>query len=288
MAGQENEIRVGAHGVIFRTIGQLVRAAPSPSSSRKKQRVELESGSGVISFIELPQRDQFQILFSSGVHAIVANDALFEEERLTSGKDAVSLELQGSFERVPVVGLTEEFNQYLVLRPSSREARIRPSRIWGPCPRLASSLLPGRASQVVAVPGDDPGNAFADATCHLVCDKPDADTAIVLGSFGSSLWISSAVDPAVHDAIKGAIDTLKALFRGQTSAVLKFNIGSSEVDSCIEQVLQGYEPSVSSLANGYGMAVEVRVLRTSANELITKLKAAGARDIIQIPVSKSY
>ena len=93
-------------------------------------------------------------------------------------------------------------------------------------------------------------------------------------------------DPAKRQAI----DELTILLRGAISArgrvLVKLNVSKASLDAIIELLPAMRAPTVSQLAQTEFYAVETIVSKAEINLLIPQLKATGAEDIIEIPVSK--
>ena len=97
---------------------------------------------------------------------------------------------------------------------------------------------------------------------------------------------STYQDPAKRQAI----DELTILLRGAISArgrvLVKLNVGKADLDRVIELLPAMRAPTVSQLAQTEFYAVETIVPKAEINLLIPQLKASGAEDIVEIPVSK--
>jgi ATP phosphoribosyltransferase len=93
-------------------------------------------------------------------------------------------------------------------------------------------------------------------------------------------------DPAKRQAI----DELTILLRGAISArgrvLVKLNVGKADLDRVIALLPAMRAPTVSQLAQTEFYAVETIVPKSEINLLIPQLKASGAEDIVEIPVSK--
>lgn len=93
-------------------------------------------------------------------------------------------------------------------------------------------------------------------------------------------------DPAKRQAI----DELTILLRGAISArgrvLVKLNVSKDSLDAVIELLPAMRAPTISQLAQTEFYAVETIVSKAEINLLIPRLKATGAEDIIEIPVSK--
>lgn len=96
---------------------------------------------------------------------------------------------------------------------------------------------------------------------------------------------------AYEDAAKRrAIEELTILLRGAVDArgkvLVKLNVESARLDDVIAALPAMRAPTVSQLSETGFHAVETIVAKTAINVLIPKLKALGAADIIELPVTK--
>ena len=87
-----------------------------------------------------------------------------------------------------------------------------------------------------------------------------------------------------------AIDELTILLRGAVDArgrvLVKLNVDAKNLSKVVELLPAMKAPTVSELAESGFFAVETIVPKATINELIPKLKALGAEDIVEIPVTK--
>lgn len=99
-------------------------------------------------------------------------------------------------------------------------------------------------------------------------------------------------NPAAYEdpAKRKAIDELTILLRGAIDArgkvLVKLNVSSEGLDGVIDALPAMKAPTVSQLAESGFFAVETIVPKAAINRLIPELKARGAEDIIEIPVTK--
>ncbi len=97
-------------------------------------------------------------------------------------------------------------------------------------------------------------------------------------------------DAYADEEKRTAIDELTILLTGAISArgkvLLKLNVDSANLDAVIEELPAMRAPTVSELAEQGFFAVETIVSKATVNTLIPRLKALGAEDIVEIPVSK--
>ncbi|HWC14379.1 MAG TPA: ATP phosphoribosyltransferase [Actinomycetota bacterium] len=91
-------------------------------------------------------------------------------------------------------------------------------------------------------------------------------------------------------AKRRAIDELTLLLRGAVDArgkvLVKLNIEQAKLDAVVAELPAMRAPTVSQLSQAGYHAVETIVAKTTINTLIPRLKALGAEDIIEVPVTK--
>jgi ATP phosphoribosyltransferase len=87
-----------------------------------------------------------------------------------------------------------------------------------------------------------------------------------------------------------AIDELTILLSGAIAArgrvLVKLNVDEHKVDDVVALLPAMRAPTVSPLAEPGYFAVETIVQKSAINTLIPKLKALGAEDIVELPVTK--
>jgi len=85
------------------------------------------------------------------------------------------------------------------------------------------------------------------------------------------------------------MDDLVTLLRGaleaQGKVLIKLNVSSERLDDVLKAVPSMKAPTVSPLSED-GFAVETVVDKRGVNRLLPQLKAAGATDILELPISK--
>ncbi len=96
---------------------------------------------------------------------------------------------------------------------------------------------------------------------------------------------------AWQDAVKrAAMEDLLVLIQGALRArghvLLKLNVPATQLEAVIAELPSMASPTVMSLAHGDMQALETVVPKKGVNTLIPALKAAGARDILELPISK--
>jgi ATP phosphoribosyltransferase len=95
----------------------------------------------------------------------------------------------------------------------------------------------------------------------------------------------AAADPARRAAMDDLRTLLLGALRAEGKVLIKLNVGAAERDAVLAVVPSMKAPTVSPLADG-GFAIETVVEKRGVNRLIPELKAAGATDILELPISK--
>ena len=89
---------------------------------------------------------------------------------------------------------------------------------------------------------------------------------------------------------RAAIEDIALLLRGRIQArgnvLLKLNVSARELAAVTAILPAMSSPTITSLARGDMHAVEAVVPKAGVNTLIPAIKAAGARDILEIPIAK--
>ncbi len=99
-------------------------------------------------------------------------------------------------------------------------------------------------------------------------------------------------NPAAHEDAgkRSAMEDVALLLRGAIQArgnvLLKLNVGAADLAAVTAILPAMSSPTITSLARGDMNAVEAVVPKRGVNTLIPAIKAAGARDILEIPISK--
>jgi len=94
-----------------------------------------------------------------------------------------------------------------------------------------------------------------------------------------------AADPVKRAAIDDLITLLRGSLEAEGRVLIKLNVAAERLDAVIAMVPSMKAPTVSQLSDG-GFAVEAVADKRGVNRLIPQLKAAGATDILELPISK--
>jgi ATP phosphoribosyltransferase len=98
---------------------------------------------------------------------------------------------------------------------------------------------------------------------------------------------ASYADPAKREAMEDVALLLRGAISARGNVLLKLNVSASDLGAVSAILPAMSSPTVTSLARGDMHAVEAVVPKRGVNRLIPALKAAGGRDILEIPISKS-
>jgi len=95
----------------------------------------------------------------------------------------------------------------------------------------------------------------------------------------------AAADPSKRAAMEDIVTLLKGALAAENKVLIKLNVAQQDLDAVLAVVPSMKSPTVSPLQEG-GFAVETVVQKDRINRLIPDLKAAGASDILELPISK--
>ncbi len=93
-------------------------------------------------------------------------------------------------------------------------------------------------------------------------------------------------DPAKRAAMDDITLLLQGALRARGHVLLKLNVPDAGLAAVLAELPAMSSPTVMPLASGDMKAVETVVPKKGVNTLIPALKAAGARDILELPISK--
>ncbi|HVA61998.1 MAG TPA: ATP phosphoribosyltransferase [Mycobacteriales bacterium] len=93
-------------------------------------------------------------------------------------------------------------------------------------------------------------------------------------------------DPEKRAAIADISTLLLGAIRARGQCLIKLNVGDEQLSAVLGLLPSMTSPTVTALASGAFHAVETVVAKRGVNTLIPALKAAGARDILELPISK--
>jgi ATP phosphoribosyltransferase len=97
---------------------------------------------------------------------------------------------------------------------------------------------------------------------------------------------ASYADAEKRAAMEDIALLLQGAIRARGQVLLKLNVGAAQLDAVLGVLPSMSSPTVTHLAAGDMRAVESVVSKRGVNTLIPALKAAGARDILELPIAK--
>jgi len=93
-------------------------------------------------------------------------------------------------------------------------------------------------------------------------------------------------DPDKRAAMEDIALLLQGVLRARGQVLLKLNVPAGKLAAVTEMLPAMSSPTITALAAGDMNAVETVVPKRGVNTLIPALKAVGAQDILEIPISK--
>jgi ATP phosphoribosyltransferase len=93
-------------------------------------------------------------------------------------------------------------------------------------------------------------------------------------------------DPIKRAAMEDIVVLIQGALRAKGHVLLKLNVPAAQLEAVIAELPAMASPTVMALAHSDMQALETVVPKKGVNTLIPALKAAGARDILELPISK--
>ena len=97
---------------------------------------------------------------------------------------------------------------------------------------------------------------------------------------------ASYADPDKRLAMEQVKTLLDGVLEARGQVMVKMNVDADHLDAVIAQLPSMKSPTVNELFGGSGYAIETVVPKSRINILIPDLVAAGASDIVELPISK--
>jgi ATP phosphoribosyltransferase len=97
--------------------------------------------------------------------------------------------------------------------------------------------------------------------------------------------LASSADPARRAAMDDITTLLLGALRAEGRVLIKLNVSEDALRAVLAVVPSMKAPTVSPLSEG-GYAIETVADKRTVNRLIPQLKAAGATDLLELPISK--
>jgi ATP phosphoribosyltransferase len=93
-------------------------------------------------------------------------------------------------------------------------------------------------------------------------------------------------DPIKRAAMEDIVVLIQGALRAKGHVLLKLNVTSEQLEAVLAVLPAMASPTIMALAHSDMRALETVVPKKGVNTLIPALKAAGARDILELPISK--
>jgi ATP phosphoribosyltransferase len=170
-------------------------------------------------------------------------------------------------------------------------------RISTELPALTTRYLDAHGVKAMVVPSYGATEAKVPDIVDAIVDLTETGSSLrrnglrILDTLLTSYTELVANTTAHADAAKrAAMEDIALLLRGAIEArgnvLLKLNVPAARLAAVTAMLPAMSSPTVTALARGDMNAVETVVPKRGVNTLIPALKSAGARDILEIPISK--
>jgi ATP phosphoribosyltransferase len=170
-------------------------------------------------------------------------------------------------------------------------------RISTEFPALTRRYLEARGVKAVVIPSYGATEAKVPDIVDAIVDLTETGASLarnglrildtLLTSYTELIANPAAyADPVRRDAMEDVALLLRGAISARGSVLLKLNVSSSDLEAVSAILPAMSSPTVTSLARDDMHAVEAVVPKRGVNRLIPALKAAGGRDILEIPISK--
>jgi len=123
------------------------------------------------------------------------------------------------------------------------------------------------------------GSSLRKAGLKIIGTVLTSDTELVANKVAYS-------DPAKRAAMEDIALLLRGAIQARGKVLLKLNVAQADLAKVLEIIPSAGSPTLMNLASGEHSAVEAVVPKAGINELIPALKAAGAFDILELPIGK--
>jgi ATP phosphoribosyltransferase len=164
-------------------------------------------------------------------------------------------------------------------------------------PELTRRFLDARGVKASIVPSYGATEAKVPDIVDAIVDLTETGSSLrrnglrILETLLTS-YTELVANPTAHEDTdkRSAMEDIALLLRGaiqaRGSVLLKLNVSAADLAEVTAMLPAMSSPTITSLARGDMNAVEAVVPKRGVNTLIPALKAAGARDILEVPISK--
>jgi ATP phosphoribosyltransferase len=170
-------------------------------------------------------------------------------------------------------------------------------RISTELPNLTARYLDSHGVKAMVIPSHGATEAKVPDIVDAIVDLTETGSSLrrnglrildtLLTSYTELVANSAAfADPEKRAAMEDIALLLDGAIQARGSVLLKLNVPAGKLPDVTGMLPSMSSPTVTALARGDMSAVETVVPKRGVNTLIPALKAAGARDILEIPISK--
>jgi ATP phosphoribosyltransferase len=170
-------------------------------------------------------------------------------------------------------------------------------RISTEFPALTRRYLDGHGVKAVVVPSHGATEAKVPDIVDGIVDLTETGSSLrknglrILDTLLTSYTelvanVAAHADPDKRAAMEDIALLLRAAIRARGQVLLKLNVAHDQLSSVLSLLPAMSAPTVTQLAVGGMHAVETVVPKKGVNTLVPALKAAGARDILELTISK--
>ncbi len=170
-------------------------------------------------------------------------------------------------------------------------------RISTEFPSLTRRFLDARGVKAMVIPSYGATEAKVPDIVDAIVDLTETGSSLrknglrvldtLLVSYTELIASAAAfADPGKRAAMEDIALLLRGAIQARGNVLLKLNVPAGRLAAVTEMLPSLSSPTITTLARGDMNAVETVVPKRGVNTLIPALKAAGARDILEIPISK--
>jgi ATP phosphoribosyltransferase len=182
--------------------------------------------------------------------------------------------------------------------PITEVSQIRPhSRVTTEYPELTREFFGRLAIPVLLFPSYGASEAKVPDLMDVVVDLTETGTTLrrnglkIIGQIMESHTViianrASFEDPVKRRAIEEIVTLLQGVIEARRQVLLSMNVPADALEHVISALPALKKPTVSQLHGIAYYSVETVVHKHLVNTLIPNLKAAGAEDILEIPITK--
>jgi ATP phosphoribosyltransferase len=164
-------------------------------------------------------------------------------------------------------------------------------------PSLTRRFLDSRGVKAMVVPSYGATEAKVPDIVDAIVDVTETGSSlrasglrileILLNSYTELVANPAAFEvPEKRAAMEDISLLLSGAIRARGNVLLKLNVPAGRLEAVTGMLPAMSSPTITALASGEMNAVETVVPKRGVNTLIPALKAAGARDILEIPIAK--